>query len=107
MRTLAPHLLAVALPVMSQAKPARPAPLTDADFRPPTAEQVELAQLLFWDAELSGNRNISCGGCHHPRFGTSDGLSLGMGEGCMALSCNVGLIPPARRVCPPRWKTSR
>jgi len=45
------------------------------------AEKAELGRLLFYDKILSGNRNISCGTCHHPRFGTSDGLSLGLGEG--------------------------
>lgn len=43
--------------------------------------RVELGWLLFYDSILSGNRNISCASCHHPRFGTSDGLSLGVGEG--------------------------
>jgi len=38
-------------------------------------------RLLFYDKVLSGNRNISCSTCHHPAFGTSDGLSLGIGEG--------------------------
>lgn len=43
--------------------------------------RVELGWLLFYDPILSGNRNISCASCHHPRFSTSDGLSLGVGEG--------------------------
>ncbi|MBW6505463.1 MAG: cytochrome-c peroxidase [Rhodobacteraceae bacterium] len=47
--------------------------------------EVRLGQLLFYDAILSGNRNISCATCHHPRFGTSDGLSLGLGEGASGL----------------------
>lgn len=58
-----------------------PAPVTDADYRPVRPQEARLGQLLYWDPILSGNRNISCGTCHHPRFGTSDGLSLGMGEG--------------------------
>ncbi len=58
-----------------------PEPVTDADYRPVRLEEAELGRLLFWDPVLSGNRNISCGTCHHPRFGTSDGLSLGLGEG--------------------------
>ena len=37
--------------------------------------------MLFYDKILSGNRNISCGTCHHHDFGGSDGLSLGIGEG--------------------------
>ena len=42
---------------------------------------AELGQLLFYDSVLSGNRNISCATCHHPNHGTSDGVSLGIGEG--------------------------
>jgi cytochrome c peroxidase len=40
-----------------------------------------LGELLFRDNELSGNRNISCQTCHHPSFGSSDGLPLPIGEG--------------------------
>lgn len=62
-----------------------PAPLTDADFPALKMEEIELGRLLFWDAELSGNRNISCATCHHPRFGSADGVSLGIGEGGIGL----------------------
>nr|MCU0911704.1 cytochrome-c peroxidase [Paracoccaceae bacterium] len=58
-----------------------PRAVSDDDFRPVRMEEAQLGQLLFWDPILSGNRNIACGTCHHPRFATSDGLSLGMGEG--------------------------
>ncbi|WP_311199762.1 cytochrome c peroxidase [Jannaschia sp. M317] len=58
-----------------------PAPVTDADYRATDPDVVALGRLLFWDPILSGNRNISCGTCHHPDFGTGDGLSLGLGEG--------------------------
>lgn len=58
-----------------------PRALNDADFRPVSAAQAELGRLLFYDKILSGNKNIACGTCHHPRFGMSDGLSLGIGEG--------------------------
>ena len=44
-------------------------------------DQAKLGQLLFYDKVLSGNRNISCGTCHHHDFAGSDGLSLGIGEG--------------------------
>lgn len=47
--------------------------------------EVRLGRLLFYDPVLSGNRNISCASCHHPRFATSDGLSLGLGEGAVGL----------------------
>lgn len=44
-------------------------------------QQAQLGQLLFYDRTLSGNRNIACATCHHSKFGSSDGLSLGIGEG--------------------------
>ena len=62
-----------------------PQPLTDDDFPSYSEEKVKLGQLLFYDKILSGNRNISCGTCHHPKHGTSDGLSLGVGEGGVGL----------------------
>ena len=65
-----------------------PAPATDADFRvyPNQAERVELGQLLFFDKIISGNLNDSCATCHHPLAGTSDGLSLPVGEGGRGIS---------------------
>lgn len=62
-----------------------PRPLTQADFIAFDQEQAALGQLLFYDDVLSGNQNINCGTCHHPKFGTSDGLSLGIGEGGVGL----------------------
>ncbi|MFB6345797.1 MAG: cytochrome-c peroxidase [bacterium] len=41
--------------------------------------QVKLGKKLFFDRLLSGNKDISCAGCHHPAQGTSDGLSLSIG----------------------------
>ena len=58
-----------------------PAALTKDDFIAFDAKQVRLGQLLFYDKILSGNRNISCGTCHHHDLGGTDGLSLGIGEG--------------------------
>lgn len=62
-----------------------PAPLTDDAFLPVAPAEAALGRLLFWDPVLSGNRNISCATCHHPRFGTGDGLPLGVGEGGIGL----------------------
>jgi cytochrome c peroxidase len=62
-----------------------PRPPGEADFPPVRLKEAQLGQLLFWDRELSGNRTISCATCHHPRFGTSDGVSLGLGEGGIGL----------------------
>ncbi|MEM9784982.1 MAG: cytochrome c peroxidase [Pseudomonadota bacterium] len=44
-------------------------------------DQARIGQLLFYDKTLSGNRNISCGTCHHHDHAGADGLSLGIGEG--------------------------
>lgn len=77
--------------------------VTDDDFiASPGMAAIELGQLLFFDAELSGNRNISCASCHHPRLGTSDGLSLSIGEGGKGLGPDrvvAGLSnPPEQRI---------
>ncbi|KUP94917.1 cytochrome-c peroxidase [Tritonibacter horizontis] len=54
-------------------------------FPDPDMAAVELGQLLFYDPILSGNRNIACSTCHHPKFGTGDAVSLGLGEGGVGL----------------------
>lgn len=58
-----------------------PPPITDADYVDTTPEAVALGQLLFFDPILSGSKTVACSTCHHPKFGTSDGLSLGLGDG--------------------------
>ena len=55
--------------------------LDDRHFHPVNPKAVEVGRLLFFDPILSGNQNIACATCHHPKHGTSDGLSLGLGEG--------------------------
>jgi cytochrome c peroxidase len=62
-----------------------PRSLSDQDFTAVNQKQAELGHLLFYDKILSGNQNISCGTCHHPAHGSSDGLSLGIGEGGVGL----------------------
>ena len=67
-----------------KAAPTLPAPVTEADFRDPgpnAKAQIALGKALFYDKILSGNRNIACASCHHPKHGTADGLSLSVGEG--------------------------
>ncbi len=51
------------------------------DFLPFDESQAELGRLLFYDPILSGNRNISCGTCHHHSLHSNDGVSLGLGQG--------------------------
>ena len=65
-----------------------PPPLSDADYHSFSEQRAELGQLLFYDKILSGNMNISCGTCHHHRFGSADGLSLGIGEGGVGVGPN-------------------
>lgn len=82
LRRLVTALYLLALPATAMEFPA---PVGDADYRATDPAKVAWGQFLFWDPILSGNRNISCGTCHHPRFGTGDGLSLGLGEGGVGL----------------------
>ncbi len=58
-----------------------PEPLSSDDFFYFDEKKAQIGRLLFYDPILSGNKNIACGTCHIPKFGTSDGLSLGIGEG--------------------------
>lgn len=57
------------------------AQITVDDYIPADPLQAQLGQLLFYDKILSGNKNISCGTCHHHDLAGGDGLSLGIGEG--------------------------
>ncbi|NVK30918.1 MAG: hypothetical protein HWE20_07935 [Gammaproteobacteria bacterium] len=78
------------------------APLEDQDFINAPPERVELGRLLFHDKILSGNRNIACNTCHHQDFGSSDGLSLSIGEGGIGIGperqLGVGKNRVVRRV---------
>ena len=56
-------------------------PISLDDFVDADPTQARIGQLLFYDKILSGNRNISCGTCHHHDQAGGDGLSLGIGEG--------------------------
>lgn len=62
-----------------------PAPIKDRDYNPINMQAARLGQLLFYDPILSGNKNIACATCHHPKFATGDGVSLGLGEGGIGL----------------------
>ncbi|WP_424989929.1 cytochrome-c peroxidase [Fluviibacterium sp. S390] len=78
-----------------------PAPLADADYLPVNRAAAEIGQLLFYDPILSGNRNISCATCHHPKFATSDGVSLSLGEGGQGLGPERSVNPanpPEQRI---------
>jgi cytochrome c peroxidase len=70
-----------------------PAPVSDVDFHSFPKELVLLGRDLFFDPVLSGNKNIACATCHHPTLGTSDAMSLSLGEGGIGLG-------PVRHVDP-------
>ena len=78
-------LLALLLASQTAVAGDLPAPITDADYAPVEEMEARLGQLLFYDPILSGNKTVSCGTCHHPAFGTGDGLSLGIGDGGIGL----------------------
>lgn len=51
----------------------------------------DLGHLLFTDTLLSGNKNITCRDCHHPRNMTMDALPLGLGEGAKGIQIGGNL----------------
>lgn len=62
-----------------------PAPVDDSSYRAVSMAEARLGHLLFYDPILSGNKTVACATCHHPKFGTGDGLSLGFGDGGIGL----------------------
>lgn len=73
-----------------------PAPITDADYAFVRLDEARLGQLLFYDPILSGNKAVACATCHHPDFGTSDGVSLSFGDGGIGLGPNRRVDPNNR-----------
>ena len=53
--------------------------------RVPDPAKVALGEALFFDKEISGNRDISCATCHHPLMHGGDNLSLSFGTGARGL----------------------
>ena len=70
------------------AAPAAAEAIDHDDFLHFDPEQAKIGQLLFYDKILSGNRNISCGTCHHHTLAGTDGMSLGIGEGGVGLGAD-------------------
>ncbi|NNJ52868.1 MAG: cytochrome C peroxidase [Ignavibacteriaceae bacterium] len=55
---------------------------------PPRYERIALGRLLFYDPILSGEKDVSCGTCHHPDFGFADGRQLPVGTSGVGLGPN-------------------
>ena len=53
---------------------------------PPAPALVALGEALYWDPELSGNRDIACATCHLPAFGAGDALAVSIGVGGRGLA---------------------
>src|SRR5688572_16372211 len=64
------------------ALPATPAAPRD---NPTTSARVALGRVLFWDPILSGDRDVACGTCHHPRFGYAENRDLSIGASGVGL----------------------
>ena len=75
------------------AAPSQPAP-SDAELRvlmtdvrpidlnlPTNQPKIELGRALFFDKALSGDQNISCATCHHPRLASADERAFSAGTG--------------------------
>ena len=55
---------------------------------PQNPAKVELGRALYFDKELSGNRDIACATCHLPSEGTGDALPVSIGTGGSQLAAN-------------------
>ncbi|KPA21480.1 Cytochrome c551 peroxidase precursor [Shimia sp. SK013] len=95
------HLLATAILILPVTAIAADLPKPDAVFPAQGEDETRLGWQLFYDPILSGNRSVSCATCHHPDLGTSDGLSLGLGDGASGLGTNRVIDaanPPEQRI---------
>lgn len=95
------QLLTIALLTLPFTAHATDLPKPDAVFPVQDEAEVRLGWQLFYDPILSGNRSVSCATCHHPDLGTSDGLSLGLGDGATGLGTNRVIDvanPPEQRI---------
>jgi cytochrome c peroxidase len=61
---------------------------------PLTADKIALGRLLFWDPILSGNRDVACATCHHPRNAYADDRDLSIGVNGVGYGRNRRFQPP-------------
>ena len=69
---------------------------------PFSSEKAALGRLLFWDPILSGQKDVACASCHHPRFGYADNRDLSIGVNGVGLGedrrfASPNAIPFVRR----------
>ena len=75
------------------------------DNNPTSDTKVKLGKYLFYDPILSGEKDVACVTCHHPKHGYSDGIDLPIGVGGKGLSTqridlSGGRIPVVGRNAP-------
>jgi cytochrome c peroxidase len=70
----------------------RPGEIPQPDNNRITTHRVELGKMLFFDPRLSGSNWISCGTCHNPALGWSDGLPTAIGHGQKVLGRSTPTI---------------
>jgi cytochrome c peroxidase len=58
---------------------ALPLTMTAPADNPQSADKVALGRLLFWDPILSGQKDVACATCHHPRLGYADARDVSVG----------------------------
>jgi len=64
-------------------------------------ELFELGEALFYDKILSGNMDVSCSTCHHPRLATTDSLTMNRGiRGVGIGPARVGAVVGGRTTQP-------
>jgi len=64
--------------------------------------KLALGRLLFWDPILSGNKDVACATCHHPKFGYAERLDISIGVDGLGLGetrrfASPGAIPFVKR----------
>lgn len=55
---------------------------------PSSLQKIELGKLLFYDPILSGNKEVACASCHHPKFGYAENIDLSIGVNGVGLGNN-------------------
>jgi cytochrome c peroxidase len=86
-------LVAAAEEITGGSPPAPPGglpPVPVPAHNPVTPAKVTLGEKLFFDPGLSGDRKVSCSGCHRPEHFFTDGLRFSRGIHEMAGARNAG-----------------
>ncbi|WP_282134090.1 cytochrome-c peroxidase [Seonamhaeicola maritimus] len=58
---------------------ALPKTIKSPNNNPTTKEKVDLGRLLFFDPILSGNKDVACATCHHPKNGYAEFRDISIG----------------------------